>query len=267
MKKILSVLVLVLFGVLLVSCNTKSEKDINVGVSFYPMKDILNLIEDDVKEAGYNLVIREFSEYQTANDSLLHGELDANMIQHEYFLNAFNSANNANLKIVAPIYHATFALYSKDYDSLDEIPNGAKITLPDDATNLSRSLYLLAQAELITLKGDKTTGLTSDDIETNPKNLDLTDLVPLTSLAQRYTETGLAIMYPTYAKSLELVGDAERLYVEKQDDVTLRYAISMATSNEGKDSAKIKLLIELVQTDKVRDFLIENYSWASSPAF
>lgn len=267
MKKILSVLVLFIFGVLLISCNTTNESDINVGVSFYPMKDILLLIEDDVKEAGYNLVIHDFTNYQTANNSLLHGELDANMIQHEYFLNAFNEANDADLKIVAPIYHATFALYSTDYESLDEIPNGAKITLPDDATNLSRAIYLLAQAELITLKGDKTIGLTLDDIETNPKNLDLTDLVPLTSLAQRYTETKLAIMYPTYAKSLELVGDAERLYVEKQDDVTLGYAISMAASNEGKDSAKIKLLIELVQTDKVRDFLIENYSWASSPAF
>ncbi|HHT55775.1 MAG TPA: ABC transporter substrate-binding protein [Acholeplasma sp.] len=267
MKKILSVLVLVLFGVLLVSCNTKSEKDINVGVSFYPMKDILHLIEDDVKEAGYNLVINEFSDYQTVNNSLLHGELDANMIQHEYFLNAFNSANNANLKIVAPIYHATFALYSKDYDSLDEIPNGATITLPDDATNLSRAIYLLAQAELITLKGDKTTELTLDDIETNPKELDLTDQVPLTTLANRYLETELAIMYPTYARSLNLEGNAERLYVEKQDDVTPGYAISIAVSNEDKDSAKIKLLIDLVQTEKVRQFLIENYSWASSPAF
>ena len=74
-------------------------------------------------------------------------------------------------------------------------------------------------------------------------------------------------MYPTYAKSLELVGDAERLYVEKQDDVTPGYAISIAVSNEDKDSAKIKLLIDLVQTEKVRQFLIENYSWASSPAF
>lgn len=267
MKKILSVLVLFILGVLLVSCNTTNENDINVGVAFYPMKDILHLIEDDVKEAGYNLVIHEFSDYQTANNSLLHDELDANMIQHEYFLNAFNAANNADLKIVTPIYHATFALYSKDYESLDEIPNGATITLPDDATNLSRAIYLLAQANLITLKGDKTTGLTLDDIETNPKELDLTDQVPLTTLANRYTETKLAIMYPTYARSLNLEGDAERLYVEKQDDVTLGYAISMAASNKNKDSAKINLLIELIQTDKVRDFLIENYSWASSPAF
>src|SRR5690554_6233559 len=90
MKKILSVLVLFIFGVLLISCNTTNENDINVGVSFYPMKDILQLIEDDVKEAGYNLVIHDFTDYQTANNSLLHGELDANMIQHEYFLNAFN---------------------------------------------------------------------------------------------------------------------------------------------------------------------------------
>lgn len=110
------------------------------------------------------------------------------MIQHDYFLQSFNNAN--------------------------------------DATNSSRALYLLSQAGLLTFKDNKAIDLTLDDIESNPKDLKFEDAVPLTSLAQRYTETDIAIMYPTYAKSLELVGDAERLYIEKQDDVTGGYAIS-----------------------------------------
>ncbi|NLY85949.1 MAG: ABC transporter substrate-binding protein, partial [Tissierellia bacterium] len=184
-----------------------------------------------------------------------------------YFLQSFNEANNADLVTVQPIYHATFALYSKDYTSIDEIPNGASITLPDDSTNLSRALYLLGQAGLLTFKDNKTIGLTLDDIESNPKNLKLDDQVPLTSLAQRYTETGLAIMYPTYAKSLELEGDEQRLFVEKQDQVTEGYAISLVARNDNKDSEKIKALIKHVTSDKVRQFLIDEYSWASSPAF
>lgn len=93
------------------------------------------------------------------------------------------------------------------------------------------------------------------------------DQVPLTSLAQRYTETGLAIMYPTYAKSLELVGDEQRLYVEKQDDITEGYAISLVSRDDNKDSEKIKALIKHVTSEKVRQFLIDEYSWASNPAF
>lgn len=267
-----NLLALLLFTVILTlagckSAETKDNKEINVGVAFYPMKDILLLIEEDLKAEGYTLNIHEFSEYQTPNNLLKNRELDANMIQHDYFLQAFNNSNNSDLVTVQPIYHATFALYSKDYTALEEIPEGASITIPDDATNISRALHLLGQAGLLTFKDNKTVGITVEDIDSNPKNLQFEDRVPLTSLAQRYSETGLAIMYPTYAKSLELTGDEQRLYVEKQDDVTEGYAISLVARSDNKESAAIKALISHIKSDKVRQFLIDEYSWASNPAF
>lgn len=271
MKKILFVLVILVLSISIIGCTPASEDsndtEINVGVSFYPMKDILELIEDDIKDEGYELIAHEFSDYQAPNNLVYNEELDANMIQHDYFLQAFNDANDSDLVTIQPIYHATFALYSKDYEDIDDIPDGASITLPDDSTNKSRALYLLGQAGLLTFEDDKAIGLDLDDIESNPKNLVLEDQVPLTSLAQRYTETGLAIMYPTYAISLELEGDAERLYVEEQDDVTKGYAISLVSREDNKDSEKIQVLIDHLTSDKVRQFLIDEYSWASSPAF
>lgn len=276
MKKMFLVLMTLVLSVYLVSCNTGiKDNEIHVGVAFYPMKDILELIKEDLKEDGFDLVIKEFTDYQVPNNLLKEKELDANMIQHQYFLEEFNKANNSNLVIVNPIYHATFALYSKDFDvdkdykgnELDLIEEGSNITLPDDSTNISRALYLLGQAGLLTFKDNKTLNLTEEDILDNPKKLTFNEKVPLTSLAQKYKETGLAVMYPTYAKSLELEGDAERLYVEKTDDVTNNYAISLASRNDNKDSAKIKALIKHINSDKVREFLIENYGWASSPAF
>lgn len=276
MKKMFLVLMTLVLSVYLVSCNTGiKENEIHVGVAFYPMKDILELIRDDLKEEGYELVIKEFTDYQVPNNLLKEKELDANMIQHQYFLEEFNKANKSNLVIVNPIYHATFALYSKDFDinkdyagnELDLIKEGSNITLPDDSTNISRALYLLGQVGLLTFKDNKKLNLTEEDILDNPKKLTFNEKVPLTSLAQKYTETGLAVMYPTYAKGLKLEGDAERLYVEKTDDVTNNYAISLASRNDNKDSAKIKALIKHINSDKVREFLIENYGWASSPAF
>ena len=243
------------------------NKEVEVGVAFYPMKDILDLIADDMKEDGYDLKVNEFTDYQAPNNLLNNKELDANMIQHDYFLQSFNEANDSVLVTIQPIYHATYALYSKEYTSIDEIPDGAVITLADDATNRSRALYLLGQAELLTFKDNKTVGLTLEDIESNPKHLKLDDQVPLTSLAQKYAETGMAVMYPTYAKSLELEGDEQRLYVEKQDDVTKNYAISLVSRKDNQDSPEIKALIKHLTSDKVRQFLIDNYGWASYPAF
>lgn len=270
MKRVVLVVFVVLLSLSIVGCNNEEAQEINelhVGVSFYPMKDILLLIEEDLRNDGFELIIHEFTDYQAPNNLLNNKELDANMIQHDYFLQSFNKANNANLVTVQPIYHAIFALYSKEYSSLDEIPDGTSITLPDDSTNLSRALYLLGQNGMLTFKDNKTTELTIDDIESNPKNLVLDDKVPLTSLAQRYTETGIATMYPTYAKSLELEGDEQRLYVETQDEVTEGYAISLVAREDNKDSEKIQALIKHITSNKVREFLIDNYSWASKPAF
>ena len=270
MKRILLVLSILILSVSLIGCGktvSEDNNEIHVGVSFFPMKDILLLIEDDLKGDGYDLKIEEFSDYQTPNNLVKDKELDANMIQHDYFLQSFNKANDADLTTILPIYHATFALYSKDYKTIEEIPNDTSITVPDDATNLSRALYLLGQGGLLSFKDNKTIDLTIEDIESNPKNLQFDDQVPLTSLAQRYTETGIAIMYPTYAKSLELVGDEQRLYVEEQDNVTEGYAISLVSRDDNKDSEKMKALIKHITSDKVRQFLIDEYSWASSPAF
>lgn len=270
MKRILLLFTALVISISMIGCKKtaiEEDNEIKVGVSFFPMKEILTLIQDDLKEEGYDLVIEEFSDYQTANNLLKEKELDANMIQHDYFLQLFNESNDADLVTIQPIYHATFALYSKDYEELEEIPNGTSITMPDDATNFGRALYLLGQAELLTFKDNKTIGLTIDDIESNPKDLKFEDQVPLTSLAQKYTETGIAVMYPTYAKSLELVGDEQRLYVEEQDEVTEGYAISLVSREDNKDTEKIKALIEHITSDKVRQFLIDEYSWASVPAF
>ncbi len=259
---------ILLVSLLLVGCSpTKEDNTLDVGVAFFPMKEILELIEDDLKEENITLNIHEFLDYQTPNNLLKDQELDANMIQHQYFLNEFNIANDSDLEIILPIYYATFALYSSEYNNLDDIPENSVITIADDATNISRSLYLLDQAGLIEVDKTNPTALTLDNIISNPKNLDFTDQVPLTSLAPRYQETNLAIMYPTYAKSLELEGDEDRLYVEKHDDITKGYAISLAARQDNKDDEKIKTLMRLIQSDKVRDFLIENYDWASIPAF
>ena len=243
------------------------EETLDVGVAFFPMKEILELIEEDLASDGVTLAIHEFSDYQTPNNLLKDGELDANMIQHDYFLQSFNEANDTDLITILPMYHAIYALYAKDVETVDEIPEGTAITLPDDATNRSRALYLLGQAGLLTFTDGKTTGLTPEDIEENPKNLDFYDQVPLTSLAQRYTETGFAVMYPTYAQSLALEGDEERIFTEEQDEVTKDYAISLVSRADNKDSAAVRALMEHLHSDKVKQFLIDEYGWASEPAW
>src|SRR5690554_798252 len=269
MKKVLSILFIFITSLSLIACqNTNSENDIVIGSSIPIVTEILNEIKEDIAKEGYNLVIKQFSDYVAPNMALASKELDANLLQHGVYMNNFNNANNTNLTVVLPLYHATFALYSKEYTEISQIPNGAKIVLPDDASNFSRGLYLLSQAGLITLNEDSNKyALTLEDVLENPKNLDFSKRAPVNTIATFYEEVGLAIMYPNNAQSLELEEGEQQLFVEKEDDVTLGLAISLVARTDNEDSDKIKVLIEALTTDKVRDYLNEHYGWASNPAF
>lgn len=268
MKKLLSYLLVLLGGIILTACNT--TKYYYIGVSFYPMDELAELILDDLKEAGFPTKINYYSnDYVTPNHHLKNNEIDINLIQHELFMNEFNSNENANLVIVQPIYHAIFALYSSEYESVEDIPLNEEVTLtiPNDVTNIRRALYLLNISGLIELPEDKLYNASISDVLPTSKINFTFDQVPLNTLSQRYVETKLAIMYPTYARDLQLVGDQDRIYLEPQTDFTNMFAISAVSREDNRDSEFVLKFIELITQDKVRDYLINNYSWAAQPAF
>ena len=266
MKKVLNIIIYTLLAFTLIGCKTNNETNkIVVGVAFEPVKTIFELIKADIEALGYELEIIELG--LTANNLALKDyELDANLIQHQYYLNNFNNANNSDLMIAFNLYHAIYSLYSSEITSIEELKDNTLITIPDDDANKSRAFYLLDQAGLITLSDKTKANLSENDIILNPKNLKF-EYIALESIAQRYKETKYAIMYPTYARALNLEGNQDRIYVEKTDEITLNYAISLAIRPNDLNSEKIQTLITILQSDKVRNYLIENYSWASTPAF
>lgn len=266
MKKTLVIITSILLIFTLIGCKPKADDNkIIVGVAFEPVKTIFNLIKEDIEKEGFKLEIIELG-LVANNIALKDGEIDANLIQHGYYLNNFNNANKSDLEIVFNLYHAIYSLYSSEIDDINNLQDNTLITIPDDDANKSRAFYLLDQAGLITLNDKTKANLTESDIISNPKNLRF-EYIALESIAQRYEETKYAIMYPTYARALNLVGNEQRVYVEKTDEITLNYAISLAIRPSDKDNEKIKALIKYLKSDKVKNYLIEEYGWASTPAF
>ena len=60
--------------------------------------------------------------------------------------------------------------------SLEDLPDGATIAVPNDATNEARALLLLEANGLITLREDAGLNATVLDIEENPHNYEITEL-------------------------------------------------------------------------------------------
>ncbi|RWR26137.1 ABC transporter substrate-binding protein [Sinirhodobacter populi] len=252
----------------------EAQETIRLGVSFYPFHsaddtkpDILDMIAPELAAEGYRVEKTVFLNYAEANPALAHGEIDGNLIQHELYMDIFNDRAGAELAIAQPVYHATFALYSGVYSDLNAIPDGETVFIPNDGVNTARALLLLQSAGLVTLREGATYGASLADITGNPRNLKFVQL-PLTATAGAYDEAGrtLAVMYPTFARSLELEGDAERLYVEERNDITDRYAISFVVNAKDLDDPKTKAVAQALRSDAVAEFLKEDYGWASTPA-
>ncbi len=267
MKKIF-LLLTIGFTLILASC-VKDENTLTIGVNFYPMPEIIELIKDDLKADGITINTVQM-DYNVLNTPLLQGEIDGNLIQHQYFMNFFNQANNGNLVIAQRIYHSKFALYSSVFASIDDIPSNTTIYIPEDIVNISRALILLDDLGLITLAEGKTTDSKLSDITSNPKGL-IFQTKSLGTTAQAYHSDGgkLAIMYPSYARTPDnqLMDDSEVIAYEELNELTMTYAISFVTREDNLNDPKIQKLITHLTSPKVANWITENYGWAAIPAF
>src|SRR5690606_11242609 len=266
MKKVF-ILLTFAFLTALTACG-QSDDVLAIGVNLYPMPEIVELIKDDLLAEGIKIETLQM-DYNLLNTPLKNGEIDGNLMQHQYFMEFFNTANNSELVIAQPVYHSIFSLYSDYYSNVEDIEDGETVYIPEDVVNLPRALILLQSAGLITLKPGKTVTATLDDIESNPFNLKFEKKsLGLTPLAYRDGGRRLAVMYPSYAKSaINLGDDSEFLFAEKLNELTATYAISFVTRKDNRNDAKIEKFIEYLTSDKVRNWINENYGWAAKPAF
>ena len=156
MKKLFCLcLCLVSFLCVLSSCK-KDENIIIVGTMYQPGEPILNFVKDKFEEKGYQLKIQLFNNFSLPNDALAEKSIDANLFQHKPFLDNYNEAQHQDLKSVLAYYDCVYGGYTKkQITSVEDIPNGSKITIASDASNLSRCLYILQATGLITLEESK----------------------------------------------------------------------------------------------------------------
>ncbi|EAH6258547.1 methionine ABC transporter substrate-binding protein, partial [Campylobacter coli] len=144
-----------LFKIILLFCLLNLSpifaKTITIGATPNPFASLLEKVKDDFKDKGYELKIIEFSDYILPNRALEEKELDANLYQHKPFLEEYNAQKGTNLTPTTPVVIAPVGIYSKTIKDLKNLKKGARVAIPNDATNESRALELLEKAGLIEL--------------------------------------------------------------------------------------------------------------------
>lgn len=269
--------------VLLAACvgssSSSSSDDKTLKVGIMTLDDATEPLWDKVKELaedkGVKIELVEFTDYNQPNEALQNGEIDVNAFQHKYFLKNWNSENDGTLVEVADTLLSPIRLFSgtdsdgdAKYTDVSDIPDKGTISIPNDASNESRALYLLQSAGLIELDVSGDELATIKNISSNPKNLDIKE-VDAAQTASTLTSVDAAVINNSYAKAADVNYDTT-LYKEAVDENSNQWINVIAAQKGWKKSDKadaIKTLVSVYQTDEVGKIIKEASDGADIPAW
>jgi D-methionine transport system substrate-binding protein len=282
LKKILSVTGIAFAATaLLTACgNSNSESDktvLNVGVMSMTDSDVARwekiqeLVGDEVE-----IKFTEFTDYSQPNKALANGEVDINAFQHYNFLNNWNDENNSDLVVAADTYISPVNLFSgtdssgkAKYSKVEDLPDGAQIAVPNDATNESRALYVLEAAGLIKLDVSGDELATVANIKENKKNLDIKE-VDASQTARSLNSVDAAVINNSYAVDAN-VDYSTSLFLEDKEDENAHQWINVIAAQKDWESGDkadlIKKVIEAYHTDDVKKVIEETSNGVDVPVW
>lgn len=232
---------------------------IRVGALQTPAGDILEFIDENLAaEAGIDIEYVEFTDFNTPNTALADGSIEANLFQNETFLNTFNEASGTELVSLGEAYLPVAAFYSDSIGSLDELPDGARIAIPNDPTNEGRALGLLAAEGLIEIEDGANT---LDGITANPSGYEFVE-IENASLAQAIPDVDTAFVTISFALPAGLTTDTAILIEGEESS----YYNILATTPELQDDPGVQALYELLLSPEVEQFEQETWGGLVVPA-
>lgn len=236
-----------------------------------PHAEILNdVVAPILKEQGYELVVSEFSDYVLPNTVTEEGEVDANYFQHLPYLENFNEEQGTHLVAVTAVHYEPFGLYAgkdKSLTNLDDLADGAKIAVPNDATNEARALLLLQDAGLIKLADGAGITATVADIVENPKNLDIIEL-EAAQTALSLDDVDVAAINSNYALQAGLNVAEDAIVTESaESEAAQTYANLLVVKEGNEDNPAIQALAAALNSDEVRQYILDTYDGAVLPIF
>ncbi|WP_333648963.1 MetQ/NlpA family ABC transporter substrate-binding protein [Lacrimispora sp.] len=241
-------------------------QDIIVGATPAPHAEILNAVKDVLKEEGYNLVIKEYTDYVQPNLALESGDLDANYFQHKPYLDQFNAEKGTDLVSAAAVHYEPFGIYAGKSDSLENLADGAQIAVPNDVSNEARALLLLADNGLIELKEGVGLEATKNDIVKNDKNFKIVE-VEAAQLPRSLGDVDIAVINGNYAIEAGLkVSEALSVEDSKSTAATL-YSNIVAVRAGEESTEKTAALVKALTSETVKKFMEDTYDGAVVPSF
>ena len=239
------------------------KNEISVGITPGYSEQVMEYAAKEAAKQGLTVNIKTFSDYVTPDQALAAGDIDLNSFQHGPFLQAFNEKNGTHLVSIGNTYLAPLRVYSNKITSIKDVPDGAKVSIPNDPSNGGRALLLLDHNGLLKLKpGTDPTKATINDIAENPKKLEIIEL-EAAQLPRSLDDVTISVINAGYAKSANL--DSKKALAT--EDNTSPYVNIIAAREQDKDNPTYQKFVKIFQSDNVRKYINDNFSDGLVPAF
>ncbi|MFD7417294.1 MetQ/NlpA family ABC transporter substrate-binding protein [Kitasatospora purpeofusca] len=247
------------------SSSSDANAPLTVVASPTPHGQILKYVKDNLADkAGLKLNVKEVTDYVTPNTAVQDGSADANYFQHVPYLEDFNKKRGTDIVSVEAVHLEPLGVYSKKVKAIAELPDGATIGLPNDATNEGRALKLLADNKLITLKDGAGTGATPADVTGNPKNFKWKEL-EAAQLPRSIADLDAAVINGNYALDSGLKPATDAIVLEKAEGNP--YANILAVKKGKENDPRVKKLVELLHSPEVKKYIDDTFQGSVIPAF
>ncbi|MEH7179347.1 MetQ/NlpA family ABC transporter substrate-binding protein [Neobacillus vireti] len=268
MKKLLLSIIVLALVIIGAGCAEKTSEGkesttVKLGVSGTDTR-VWDFVAKKAEKEGINIEIVSFSDYVAPNTALAEGELDLNSFQTVAYFDVFIKEHKLDLVPIATTVLAPMGIYSEKYKDVKDIPDGAKIALPNDASNQGRALLLLQEAGLIKLPKDFDANGDLNQIKDNPKNIEFIPMVP--------AQTPRAL--PDVAASLINNGIANDAGLSPLEDAIFHesetatpYLNIIAVQGKDKDNKTYKRIAELYQSEDTAEFINQEYKGNMIPTF
>ncbi|MEL1263397.1 MetQ/NlpA family ABC transporter substrate-binding protein [Pseudoxanthomonas putridarboris] len=266
MKKPFASLLLVGSLLLLSACGGKdgaAEQRLSVAATAVPHAEILEVVKPLLAEQGVKLDVRVFNDYVQPNDQVVQKLIDVNYFQTAPYLEAYNRDRGTGLITLVGVHIEPFGAYSRRFASLDELPEGASVVIPNDPSNNSRALILLHHAGLIQLKDPDNALATQRDIVANPKRLAFREL-DSAMLPRVLDQVDLALINTNYALDAGLDPRRDALTIEGKDSPYVNFLVGRP---DNQDDPRVQKLIAALTGPEVKAFIEAKYNDAVVPAF
>ncbi|MDO6707827.1 MetQ/NlpA family lipoprotein [Photobacterium sp. 1_MG-2023] len=227
---------------------------IKVGVMAGSEAQVAEIAAKEAKDKyGLDVELITFTDYVSPNAALEEGSIDLNAFQHKPYLDQQVKDRGYKFAVAGNTFVYPIAAYSHKITSIDELQEGDQIAVPNDPTNLGRSLMLLESQGLLKLKEGAGLTATVLDVVENPKNLQIVEL-EAPQLPRSLDDVKLAIINNTYASSINLSPDQDGIFVEGKESP---YVNLIVAREDNVNAENVKTFVKAYQSDAVNDAAME----------